>query len=165
MKPNKNQLAELMAKVERLETRVDTIMRMRDVKDEDAKPDGVEASFIVMTMKQHAVLNLLLNGFDTDRITEIMGSGHEGAGNTTKTHIHTIKRKLGLEGERVTMREMLALVGPTYERLTPERYQRLAGIPKDWFKVAGTKQDRKANPKIYQEGKTWSSSNAAASST
>ena len=76
------------------------------------------------TLKQHAVMQLLLNGARTSGIAEVM----DVTESTVKVHIRSICQKLGAN-KRIFV---IGLYSEAYAGVTPERYAVLTRLPYDW---------------------------------
>lgn len=133
----------------RLQAQVELLTRFSAGQDKlEAK-----AAFMTMTKKQHAILQLLLAGYDNETIaTKFYGTASEAHVNTVKTHVRAIGMRLGVEG-RVDRKAICLRAQQTYDLLGADEYERLAGIPKNHVDAIGTKADRKARPSLYEMGR------------
>jgi DNA-binding CsgD family transcriptional regulator len=109
---------------------------------------AVMAAVRRMSMKQHAVLQMVLRGTDTAEIAERLGSSES----TAKTHVRGIMKHLRRETGRdvLTKQHVTVLTKPVIEALSDEEYEAMARIPKDWD-AKWTAKDRKAHPALYEK--------------
>lgn len=93
------------------------------------KPKSVnnapERFFRRFSIKQNAVLQMLMHAASNDDIAERMGV----TSNTAKVHVRVIAKKLGVN----TRAQIMAVAGEHYRAIDDESYRAVTGgIPKDW---------------------------------
>ena len=93
----------------------------------------VDHMLMDFTLKQHAVMQLLMLGKKTYEVAEIMGVTES----TIKVHIRSIGQKYG-STKRVVLQ---VAYREAYEAVSPERYLSLTRVPADWA----------ANPEAYPD--------------
>lgn len=116
----------------RIERKVDAIMKTLGVEAGTTATEEVGANIPSglgklggLTTKQHAVLQLIVEGRSNNEITEALGVSL----NTTKVYVKNLMKKF-----ESPSRYALALeVGPLIESLSDTEYQAVSGgLPKDW---------------------------------
>lgn len=114
--------------IESIEFRISKLERLVDliiVRGESHKIESEKTSTLLdYTPKQHAVIQMLYAGKSTKQMTEMLDVS-EG---TIKVHISSIMKKAGLRGRS----QVPSLYEEWLDRLSPDQYQRQAGIPMGW---------------------------------
>lgn len=84
-----------------------------------------ERFFRKFSIKQNAVLQMLLHAASNDEIAERMGV----TSNTAKVHVRIVAKKCGVN----TRAQIMAVAGEHYRTIDDESYRAITGgIPKDW---------------------------------
>tara|TARA_B100000902_G_C26934096_1_gene727782 strand:- start:114 stop:533 length:420 start_codon:yes stop_codon:yes gene_type:complete len=114
--------------IESLEFRISKLERLVDliiVRGESHKIESEKTpSLLDYTSKQHAVIQMLYAGMTTKQMTEMLDVS-EG---TIKVHISSIMKKAGMRSRS----QVPAMYEDWLDRLSPDQYQRQAGIPMGW---------------------------------
>lgn len=118
-------LGKLEAKVEALEVRVTSLEGGTETRS--VSSDEPEATKVLMglTIKQHAVLQMILNARSNQEIAERLDVKES----TAKVHVRLIARKCGL-----TKRQQIAgYFRGAFEGMADEQYVKFSrGLPKNW---------------------------------
>lgn len=113
---------------ERLEYLIRLIEKGSATKGEDqvtySDPEIVEA-FWRCSPRQHAIIQMIVNGFTSAKIANRIGTTHEGA----KSQIRYLYDRLGVRG-KMMLEDKCA---PLWKNADEETYLESARIPKDWF--------------------------------
>ena len=115
----------------RLEAKIDVLINMR-VQGHDNAPAKAQSLNLAevsllrnLTIKQHAVSQLVLRGWKNKDIAAVMGV----TDNTIKLHVAAVAKKMGVK----TRGQVAVALRPIIERVPPEEYKGLSGgIPVDW---------------------------------
>ena len=87
-----------------------------------------ERFFRRFSIKQNAVLQMLIHAASNDQIAERMGV----TSNTAKVHVRTIAKKLGVN----TRSQIMAVAGPHFSEIDDVSYRAITGgVPKDWHET------------------------------
>ena len=122
----KRTIRELEQEIKRLEAQVELLTDLLRASGLSATPTVHPATF---TPKQHAVIQMIHEGWDTNAMAEKMMTSTA----TIKGHIASVMKYLAV-------RRRDALIDLTAEMLKgdPEEYQRHARIPVDWARSGAT---------------------------
>ena len=135
--------------IARLEAKVDMLVQLamgnkagntQDNKAEITQLNIAEASLLRrLTIKQHCVAQLLIEGWKNAEIAELMGVSD----NTIKLHVSAVAKKMG-----VKMRTQIAMsfAEITNKASDSEYEQASGGIPKSWGKNAKIGMEDKFAP-------------------
>lgn len=89
------------------------------------RPQDTDAYLPPMTTKQHAVLQMLLNGKSNQNIADRFGV----TDNTAKVYVRSIAKKLGVH----TRAQIVAHTLQAFNSIDDSSYRMIAGgLPKDW---------------------------------
>ena len=84
-----------------------------------------ERFFRRFSIKQNAVLQMLIHAASNDEITKRMGV----TSNTAKVHVRIIAKKCGVN----TRAQIMAVAGDYYRAIDDDSYSKITGgLPKDW---------------------------------
>lgn len=122
-------LAQLMAMMARVEAKIDLMLGQTGA----AKQDGKTGSKALgqLTVKQHAVLQMLLNGKSNAEIADRLGVNE----NTAKVHVRLIAKKLGVSKRQ----EIVAAMMEAFRQVPDKLYLTMSrGLPKNWDEEWGS---------------------------
>ena len=117
----------------RLEAKLDVLIAMQTKGSQQVPPTGssqplnlAEVSlFRTLTIKQHAVSQLVIRGWKNKEIAEVMGV----TDNTVKLHVAAVAKKVGVK----TRGQVAVALRPLMDKIGEEEYAGLSGgIPLHW---------------------------------
>lgn len=116
----------------RLEAKLDVLIAMQTKGSQQVPPTPsqslnlAEVSLLrTLTIKQHAVSQLVIRGWKNKEIAEVMGV----TDNTVKLHVAAVAKKVGVK----TRGQVAVALTPLMSKIRAEEYQSLSGgIPIDW---------------------------------
>ena len=124
----------MTGQLDRIEWKLDQLLQMVRGASQDAplpeKKYDNETAMVMsrlhgMTMKQHAVLQMLLRGAGNQEIADRFGVSV----NTAKVYVRSIAKKLGTH----TRTETVVMAMPVMQEMTDTEYAVMArGLPRDW---------------------------------
>ena len=116
----------------RLEAKLDVLIAMQTKGSQQVPPTHnqslnlAEVSLLrTLTIKQHAVSQLVIRGWKNKEIAEVMGV----TDNTVKLHVAAVAKKVGVK----TRGQVAVALTPLMGKIRDEEYQSLSGgIPLNW---------------------------------
>lgn len=114
---------ELVKKVERLEALFDLLLSRPDA-PKSAQPEGSRTRALDFTAKQHAVIQMIHNGYTTAAMAEAL----DVAEGTVKVHISSIMKRMQMRSRS----QVPALYEEWMDTMPPDLYLRQSGIPMGW---------------------------------
>lgn len=124
----------MTGQLDRIEWKLDQLLQMVRGASQDAplpeKKYDNETAMVMsklhgMTMKQHAVLQMLLRGAGNQEVADRFGVSV----NTSKVYVRSIAKKLGTH----TRTETVVIAMPVMQEMTDTEYAVMArGLPRDW---------------------------------
>lgn len=122
---------EIIARVGRVEAKLDQVLALlqslqKGEVDRSSRRQDDEAGLLeTLTVKQHAVLQMLFNGKSNAEIAERLGISE----NTAKVHVRLLAKKAG--GHKRS--QIVARFKRAFDEIEESRYQALTkGLPKSW---------------------------------
>jgi DNA-binding CsgD family transcriptional regulator len=89
-----------------------------------ASDSVVERQIYHLTLKQHATLQMLLNGKSNQEIAARLGIELP----TAKIHVRTVCKKFGAKNRA----DLVLKLSPIWAVISAENYRKVTGLPKDW---------------------------------
>ena len=132
----------------RVEGAIETILKLL-AKPEPSAGFGPTAEYAAnesliavrrITLKQHATLQMLIEGFTDREIAERL-CVHDS---TIKMHVRALAKKMGVRGRH----NIAALGQRIINSMSDDDYEQLARIPKNWS-TTWTASDRKKRSELY----------------
>lgn len=118
----------LEEKVRVLEGQVDVLLRALQQRGGALGPAAMDdrtlEAFKRLTPKQHASLQMIMRGARNAEIARRLGVTES----TAKVHVRGIMRKFGVR----TRSQVILQVKSLFDRISPEEYERITGLPRDW---------------------------------